>query len=96
MNSSIILDIDSISYANFIDITSDYSIEPNTAFIAHYYIAHNGSIRGYKAIFTKHGKNAIYRINKTTHIFCLKGILNIIKNQQCYFNKNNILSIFVA
>jgi hypothetical protein len=48
-----ILNIYFISHAYAVYIAPHYSIEPNTAIIAHNYIANDGGIGGNKAITSK-------------------------------------------
>ena len=46
-----ILHVHFIAHFYEMHITADYGVEPNTAFVAHYHIANDGSIFGNKTVF---------------------------------------------
>src|SRR5258708_6961514 len=75
-----ILHVYFITHFNIMYITPNHGIKPYTAFIAHYHVAHDCSILGYKTIFTKLRDFAQKR-NYDSHskLFIIKNSQNIAK-----------------
>lgn len=68
VDDSIVLDVDPVTDADAIYITTDHGIEPDAAVVAHPHIANNGGIGCNENIFTEDRRNTFYRENDR-HIF---------------------------